>query len=78
MFRYSVGARNELNTFNITYTKDMVKDPLVTVKLSLSEEEPNRVYQKMIEFEFLLTLMNFLFPRLRPIVAESLYLATGG
>ncbi len=52
ILKYGVGARNELNTFNGTYTKDMVSDPSITVNLSLSKEELDRIYQKMVEIDF--------------------------
>jgi hypothetical protein len=52
IFKYGVTARNELNTFNGTYTKDMVSDPSITVALSLTEEERDRIYQKMVEIDF--------------------------
>lgn len=52
IFRYGVGANNELNTFRGTYTKDMILDPSITVGLSLSQEELYRIYQKMIEIDF--------------------------
>ena len=52
IFRYGVGARNELNTFKGTYTKDMIADPPITVPLRLSEEELDRIYQKMAEIDF--------------------------
>lgn len=52
IFKYGVGAKNELNTFEGTYTKDMVIDPSITVDLSLSKEELDRIYQKMIEINF--------------------------
>ncbi len=52
IFKYGVTARNELNTFEGTYTKDMVMDPSITVELSLTEEELDRIYQKMIEIDF--------------------------
>ena len=51
-FRYGVGAKNELNTFEGTYQKDMVVDPSITVNLSLSSEEKERIYQKMFEKNF--------------------------
>jgi len=51
-FKYGIGAWNELNTFDGTYTKDMVMDPSITVNLSLSKEELDRIYQKMIEINF--------------------------
>lgn len=52
IFRYGVMARNELNTFRGTYTKDMVSDPSITVDLSLSEGELDSIYQKMVEIDF--------------------------
>jgi len=52
IFKYGIGARNELNTFDGTYTKDMIMDPPITVELSLSKQELDRIYQKMIEINF--------------------------
>jgi len=52
LFRYGVGAKNELNTFEGTYTKDMVLDPPITVSLTLSEEELAQIRQKMIAIDF--------------------------
>ena len=52
VFRYGVGAKNELNTFNGTYTRDMVMDPPITVNLSLTEEDLDRIYEKMLEINF--------------------------
>ena len=52
IFKYGVGAKNELNTFEGTYTRDMVQDPSITVDLSLSQEELDMIYQKMIEIDF--------------------------
>jgi len=52
IFRYGVGAKNELNTFNGTYTKDMISDPSITIELSLTEEELDSIYQKMVEIDF--------------------------
>ncbi len=51
-FRYGVGAKNELNTFEGTYKKDMVIDPSITVDLSLTKEEKERIYQKMNDTNF--------------------------
>ena len=52
IFRYGVGANNELNTFDGTFTRDMVLDPSITVKLSLSQEGLDKIYQKMVEIDF--------------------------
>ncbi|MFC1919116.1 hypothetical protein ACFLWW_04025, partial [Chloroflexota bacterium] len=52
IFKYGVMARNELDTFQGTYTKDMVADPPITVNLSLTEEELDRIHRKMLEIDF--------------------------
>ncbi|NJD53862.1 MAG: hypothetical protein FIB07_13460 [Candidatus Methanoperedens sp.] len=51
-FRYGVEGKNELNTFKGTYMKDMVIDPSITVNLSLTKEEKQRIYQKMNDTNF--------------------------
>lgn len=51
VFRYGVGAKNELNTFDGTYTKDLVMDPPVTVDFKLTEEEIADIYKKMTDLE---------------------------
>ncbi len=51
-FKYGVLARNELDTFKGTFTKDMVLDPPIIVNLLLSREELDRIYMKMIEIDF--------------------------
>jgi hypothetical protein len=52
IFRYGVGAKNELNTFNGTFTKDMVNKPSSTINMYLSEKELERIRQKMVEIDF--------------------------
>jgi hypothetical protein len=47
IFKYGVGAKNELDTFEQTYTKDMVLDPPVTIKFALSSSELTEIYQKI-------------------------------
>ncbi len=47
VFRYGVGAINELNTINQTYTKDMVKDPPVTVGMVLTDAEKIAVWNRL-------------------------------
>ena len=47
IFKYGVGAKNELNTFAQTYTKDMVMDPSVTIKFKLTDNELAGIYQKL-------------------------------
>jgi len=53
IFKYGVGAKNELNTFNGTYTKDLVLDPSVTIKLTLTNEEKLQILQKIAEMDLL-------------------------
>ena len=50
--RYGVGARNELNTFNGTYTHDMIIDPPITTNLTLTIEEKWPTLQRIEEMDF--------------------------
>lgn len=52
IFKYSVTARNVLDTFQGTFTKDMVLDPPITIELTLSDAEMDSIYQKMVEIDF--------------------------
>ena len=52
VFKYGVGAKNELNTFRGMFTKDMVSDPSITIRLTLSKQELAQIYQKMVEIGF--------------------------
>jgi len=52
IFRYGVGAKNELNTFQGTYTKDMILADPVTTNLSLTPDEMDVISKKMIEIDF--------------------------
>lgn len=47
IFKYGVGAKNELNTFDQTYTKDLIMDPPVTIKFKLTDSELAGIYQKI-------------------------------
>jgi len=51
-FKYGVGAKNELNTFEGTYTKDLIVDGTITTRLILSSEELRQIQQKMIDIGF--------------------------
>jgi hypothetical protein len=51
IFKYGVGARNELNTFEGTYTKDMVMDNPITTRMILSQEELRQIQQKITEID---------------------------
>jgi len=57
IFKYGVKGpddepKNVLNTIKGTFTKDMVVDPSITVKLRLTDEELRRIYEKMVEIGF--------------------------
>ncbi len=54
IFKHGIGPepKNELNTFKGKYTKDMVSDPSVTTKMVLTEEELDRILQKMKDIDF--------------------------
>lgn len=44
---YGVNAKNQLNTTNGQYTKDMVNEPSVTTNLKISDEEMKSIYLEM-------------------------------
>lgn len=52
IFRYGVGAKNELDTFKGIYTKDLITDAPISTQLILSPEELNKIYQKMKDINF--------------------------
>ena len=52
IFKYGVGAKNILNTFDCTYEKDMILDPSITTSLHLESEELDSIYQKMQQIDF--------------------------
>jgi hypothetical protein len=47
IFKYGIGAKNELNTFNQTYAKDMIMDPPATLGFKLTDNEIAGIYKKM-------------------------------
>ena len=52
IFKYGVTARNVLDTFQGTFTKDMILDPSITTELILTDAEMDSIYQKMVEIDF--------------------------
>ena len=55
VFKYGVGGaptKNVLETARGTFTRDMILDPPVTVKLKLSEDDLKRIRDKMDEIHF--------------------------
>ena len=53
-FRFESGAcfTDVLDTFEGTFTKDLIYDPPVTIPLRLSDQQMKAVYRKMIEIDF--------------------------
>lgn len=64
IFEYGYGGipGDVLNTFNGTYTKYLGKDPSVTIDFILSDEDMDRIYQKMIETNFFCYPDKFVIP----------------
>ncbi len=52
IFKYGVTAGNILDTFQNTFTKDMVTDPPITVALTFTQQEKDLIYRKMVEIGF--------------------------
>lgn len=48
---YGIEARNEIDTFAGTFTKDMIEDPPVTTELRLSPDELGLIYRRMAEIK---------------------------
>lgn len=67
IFKYGFDAKNILDTFEGTYTKDMIPDPPITVKLSLTKEELNKIYNKMVDINF------FSYPDVFTVPVEGKY-----
>ncbi|MBU9719966.1 MULTISPECIES: hypothetical protein [Bacillaceae] len=44
--KYGITAANEINTYDNTYTKDLVEDGTATTELVLSDEELETIYEK--------------------------------
>lgn len=53
IFKYGVGAKNVLNTFAKTYTKDMVIEKPVTIGFELSGSDLNDINQKIVDLGLL-------------------------
>jgi hypothetical protein len=51
LIRYGVNARNELNTFNDTVTKDLILDGTVTIKLILSRADFDSIESRMLSID---------------------------
>ena len=51
-FSYGIGSNNVLNTFEDTYTKDLIADGTITIPFKLTENELSQIYDKMCEIGF--------------------------
>ncbi len=52
IFKYGVSGGNTLDTFHGTYARDMILDPAETINMTLTSEEMDSIYQKMLEIDF--------------------------
>jgi hypothetical protein len=52
IFKYGIGGKNVINTFNCTFTKDMVCDPSVTTFLQFKSDEKDSILSKMNQIDF--------------------------
>ena len=70
LLRAGVGGRNQLNTFDNTYTKDLILDGTITVSIVLSDSELHSIESKLVESGF------FAYPdTFRVTPTDSLYLS---
>ncbi|RSD28703.1 hypothetical protein [Mesobacillus subterraneus] len=56
--KYGVQALNEIDTFNHTYTKDLIMDGTITTDLELTKDNLQAIYQGMKEIEIVDTVKN--------------------
>jgi len=52
IFKYGITGRNILDTYHGTFTKDMITAPGITIELTVTIEEMDNIYQKMVEIDF--------------------------
>lgn len=50
-FRYGVYGKNDLNTFEHKYTKDMVSDASITIPFKLTNDQMKVIYKKMMQID---------------------------
>jgi hypothetical protein len=51
-FKFGVTARNELNTFDGTFTKDLILDGTIKTRLILSQQELAQIKTKLLDMGF--------------------------
>lgn len=59
VFNYGIYAKNQLDTVNGQYTKDMVNQSSITTDLKLTDEEMNTIYAEMRRINILGYTKNF-------------------
>jgi len=52
VFKFGVAERNELNTFNGTFTKDLIMDGTITTRLILPQEELSQIQKRLSDIGF--------------------------
>jgi len=50
--KYGILARNHIDTFHDTFTKDLILNGTISVPFVLSEDEFSRIQQKLLEIDF--------------------------
>jgi hypothetical protein len=51
ILRYGVEAKNEINTINQTYTKDMIVDSALTIRMTLSSIELDSIWKELTRID---------------------------
>ncbi|KUO58157.1 MAG: hypothetical protein APF84_09140 [Gracilibacter sp. BRH_c7a] len=54
ILKYGIGAHNELNTIEGTFTKDLILAGTTTIPLELSNDELNKIYNEMCKINITL------------------------
>lgn len=81
IFKYGVGARNVLNTFDGTFTKDMIVDDPITIPLELTSAELEGIHQKIDELDLFREQEKYqgdIFTLSTPCSSYDLYVESGG
>jgi hypothetical protein len=52
MMQYGITAKNEINTFHDTYTKDLILDGTITIHFVLPQSDLDRIKEKAMQIDF--------------------------
>jgi hypothetical protein len=52
LFRYGIESRNQLNTFDDTFTKDLISDGTVTTHMRMSQPELDSIKARLVQIGF--------------------------